>query len=98
MVASLNILCLSALTIGVLHTAMGPDHYLPFVALSKARNWSVRKTVWITILCGLGHVFSSILIGFFGIGWGIALQSLEMAEALRGNLAAWLLKLTRESR
>ena len=27
----------------------------------------------------------------FGIGCGIALKSLEMAEAMRGDLAAWLL-------
>lgn len=89
--ASLGILCLSALTMGVVHTAMGPDHYLPFIILSKARGWSVKRTGWITFLCGLAHVFSSILIGLFGIGFGLALKSLEIAEALRGDVAAWLL-------
>jgi hypothetical protein len=88
---SLGILILSALALGIMHTALGPDHYLPFIALSKARNWSTKKTVWITLLCGFAHVFSSIIIGLFGIGFGVALKSLEMAEAFRGDLAAWLL-------
>lgn len=87
----LAILCLSALTIAIVHTATGPDHYLPFIALSKARNWSIKKTALITLLCGLGHVGSSVLIGLFGIGGGLALKSLELTEALRGDMAAWLL-------
>jgi energy-coupling factor transporter transmembrane protein EcfT len=91
MEASLGILCISALLMGVMHTAMGPDHYLPFIAISKAREWSMKKTLGITLICGIAHVFSSVLIGLFGIGCGIALEALEMAEALRGNLAAWLL-------
>lgn len=91
METSLGILCLSALLMGVVHTAMGPDHYLPFIVLSKARGWSMKRTGWITFLCGLAHVFSSILIGLFGIGFGLALKSLEMAEAMRGDVAAWLL-------
>ena len=32
-------LLLSAATIGVLHTALGPDHSLPFIALARARRW-----------------------------------------------------------
>ncbi len=91
MEASLGFLSLSALLLGLVHTAMGPDHYLPFVVLSKARGWSTKKTVCITLLCGLAHVFSSILIGLFGIGLGISLKALEMAETLRGDVAAWML-------
>jgi len=88
---SLGILCISALLMGVMHTALGPDHYLPFIAISKARNWSTKKTLLVTLICGLAHVFSSILIGVFGIGFGIAVKSLELVESLRGDLAAWLL-------
>lgn len=89
--ASFGFLCLSALLLGLVHTAMGPDHYLPFIVLSKARSWTTKKTVWITLICGLAHVFSSILIGLFGIALGISLKALEMAEALRGDVAGWLL-------
>jgi nickel/cobalt exporter len=78
-------------TIGFIHTIAGPDHYLPFVALSKSRNWSMVKTLNIVIIGGLAHVLSSVVIGFIGIGAGIGLSKLELFEGFRGNIAAWLL-------
>ena len=84
-------LLLTAVTIGVVHTVAGPDHYLPFVALSKSRNWTMVKTVNIVIISGLAHVLSSVIIGFIGIGAGIGLSKLELFEGFRGNVAAWLL-------
>jgi len=53
---SLLVLLISAASIGFFHTLLGPDHYLPFILLSKSRNWSTVKTMFITVLCGLGHV------------------------------------------
>jgi sulfite exporter TauE/SafE len=85
------ILCGTAATIGLLHTLMGPDHYLPFIVMSKARGWSAAKTAWITFLCGLGHVLSSVVLGLIGIAFGIAVMKLESFEAFRGSLAAWAL-------
>lgn len=85
------ILAGTAATIGFLHTLLGPDHYLPFIVLSKARGWSRIKTLVITFLCGLGHVLSSIILGFVGVALGMALFKLEAIEAFRGEIAAWLL-------
>src|SRR5665647_2689033 len=45
----------------------------------------------ITFLCGLGHVLSSVIVGFIGIGAGISLSKLKFIESFRGNIAAWLL-------
>ncbi len=84
-------LTITAATIGFGHTLMGPDHYLPFIAVSKARGWSALKTFIITLICGLGHVGSSVVLGFLGIGLGIVVGKLEGFEAFRGNLAGWLL-------
>jgi len=81
----------AAASIGFIHTALGPDHYIPFIALSKSQNWSKFKTVWVTALSGLGHVGSSILIGVFGYLIGITLFSLESLESIRGDVAGWLL-------
>ncbi|MCB0805514.1 MAG: sulfite exporter TauE/SafE family protein [Bacteroidales bacterium] len=83
------ILAGSAATIGFVHTALGPDHYLPFIFMAKARKWSIFKTSWITVLCGLGHVGSSVLLGIAGFAFGIALGKLEIFESFRGDLAAW---------
>lgn len=81
----------TAISLGFTHTILGPDHYLPFIVLARARNWSVRKTFLITFLCGLGHVLSSIILGFIGVALGIALFKLESIESFRGDISAWLL-------
>ncbi len=70
---------------------MGPDHYLPFIAMSRARKWSRGKTTLVTVLCGIGHVLSSVFIGFIGIALGIAVSKLEAFESFRGNVATWAL-------
>ena len=75
----------------MVHTILGPDHYLPFIVIARARNWSLRKTLFISFLCGLGHVLSSVVLGFIGIALGIAVFKLEGVESFRGGLAAWLL-------
>ncbi|MFB0564463.1 MAG: sulfite exporter TauE/SafE family protein [Candidatus Aminicenantaceae bacterium] len=85
------ILAGTAITIGFVHTLLGPDHYLPFIVISRARRWSLTKTLSVSFLCGLGHVLSSVVLGFIGIALGIAVASLEGIEAFRGTLAAWLL-------
>ena len=87
----LALLAVTAASIGFLHTILGPDHYIPFIAMSKARNWSVKKTVLITSACGVGHVLSSVVIGLVGIGFGIAVSKLEIIESTRGEIAGWLL-------
>lgn len=81
----------TAASIGLIHTALGPDHYLPFIMMAKVRGWSMAKTTWITILCGGGHVLSSIVLGLLGVYLGAEVMKLEVLEAYRGTLAAWLL-------
>ena len=84
-------LCVTAATIGTLHTLIGPDHYIPFIAMSRARRWSACKTSAITAVCGVGHVLSSIVIGTLGLAAGWALSGLEWFEGWRGGIAGWLL-------
>jgi len=85
------LLCGTAASIGFIHTALGPDHYLPFIMMGRARRWSMAKTAWITFLCGLGHVLSSVVLGLVGVLVGIQVMKLEAFEAFRGSIAAWLL-------
>jgi len=88
--SSLTLLSITAVSIGFLHTLLGPDHYLPFIVLSQAKSWSVRKTMIITFLCGLGHVLSSVVLGIIGIAVGVSVNKLVSIESFRGNIAAWL--------
>lgn len=86
--STLTILCITAASIGFFHTVIGPDHYLPFIVMSKARNWGLRKTLTLTLLCGFGHVMSSVVLGLVGVAIGIGLGKLEAFESIRGGLAA----------
>ena len=87
----MTILIITAASIGFFHTLIGPDHYLPFIVMARARKWSLAKTAWVTFLCGLGHILSSVLLGIIGIALGIAVAKIVALESFRGNLAAWAL-------
>ena len=91
MTAELGALIIAATSIAFFHTILGPDHYLPFIMMSWARKWTVLKTSLITLLCGLGHIASSVVLGLIGILLGLAVKGLVDFESFRGNLAAWLL-------
>lgn len=84
-------LSITAATLGFVHTLFGPDHYLPFIVMSRSGEWSLRKTGVVTFLCGVAHVLSSVLLGFIGIALGLAVGKLEAFESVRGDIAAWLL-------
>ncbi len=103
MTSDLIPLSLTAISVGFVHCLAGPDHYLPFVAMSRVGLWSLRKTLVITVLCGIGHVLGSALLGFIGVALGLIAYQLEAdqtamvqselttVESLRGDLAGWLI-------
>ncbi len=85
----MSVLLLGTAGIAVLHTLAGPDHYLPFIVMGRARRWSPARTVFWTVLCGLGHVGSSVLLALVGVLLGFGLERVQFIEGFRGNLAAW---------
>lgn len=87
----LTTLLLSTVAISFVHTASGPDHYLPFIVFSRSRKWSLGTTALWTVLCGFGHVMSSVLIGFIGVFLGWQLSKIEGFQDVRGGLASWSL-------
>ena len=87
----IGILVVTAASLGFFHTLFGPDHYIPFIMMARARQWTFFKTMWITLLCGLGHVGSSVVMGIIGVIVGVSLNRIEGIESFRGNIAAWLL-------
>lgn len=84
-------LILSAVTISCLHTATGPDHYLPFIVLSRSRKWTMSKTMMWTVICGFGHIFSSVIIGLISVALGWQLSKLTFFQDIRGNVSGWCL-------
>ena len=75
----------------MIHTLLGPDHYLPFVAMAKSRGWSMAKTLRMTLICGFGHIVGSIVLGVAGVALGSQLASLNWIEGVRGDIASWAL-------
>ncbi len=73
----------TAATVGALHT-LAPDHWAPFAALARAQGWTARRTVRVTLLCGFGHVTTSVLLGVAAILFG-----LEIVTALGHRVASW---------
>lgn len=85
----MSVLLLSTAGVAVLHTLSGPDHYLPFIVMGRARKWSAARTMFWTTLCGVGHVGSSVLLALAGVIFGLGLERVQFIEEIRGNLAAW---------
>lgn len=91
MTNELFILIATGASLGFIHTLFGPDHYLPFIVMARTKRWSMLKTALVTFFCGIGHVAGSVLLGFVGIFFGLALDNLVAFESFRGSLAAWSL-------
>ena len=84
------VLLTSAVFVAFFH-ALAPDHWLPFVALARGSRWRMGTLAWVSVLAGIGHVASSLLLGLIGLWVGLAVHRLEGAEAWRGNMGIWLL-------
>jgi len=88
---ALPALVATAAATGGIHTLIGPDHYVPFIAMARVGRWTFQRTLIVTLLCGIGHVLSSVVLGLAGIGAGSAVQRLTGIEVTRGEFAGWLL-------
>ena len=51
-----------SLIISLLH-ALIPNHWLPVLAIGKKEGWSLSETSRITLIAGLSHVISTVIIG-----------------------------------
>jgi len=89
-ITSLSVLIFSTITIAFVHT-LAPDHWVPFVSIGRAQKWSKTKLVWVTLLGGIGHVGSSIVIGCIGLALGFSLSGLNVMESQRAEVAGLLL-------
>lgn len=54
-------------TVAFFHAAI-PTHWLPFVLVARARQWSRTKMLLVTSFAGMGHVLLTSLIGLV-IAW-----------------------------
>ena len=90
---TITVLWLTAFLTAVIHTITGPDHYLPFIAIAKSRDFSLKKTLLWTFICGLGHIGSALLIalGFVYLSHFLTDTQFAWIEDNRSDLAAYAL-------
>ena len=65
-------LLFAAITVGSLHS-LAPDHWVPIAAVGRARSWSSLRTARVALLCGVGHVTVSVLLGLLALAFGAKL-------------------------
>jgi nickel/cobalt exporter len=67
-----------SLFLSVLH-ALIPNHWLPILAIGKKEQWTLAQTTRVTLIAGLSHAISTVLIGmvlaFIGSTLAAAIES-----------------------
>jgi len=67
-----------SLMLSVLH-ALIPNHWLPILAIGRKEQWSIATVTQVTLLSGLAHVASTVVIGLL-----LAFLGSRLAGALEG--------------
>lgn len=66
-------LTVTGFSVAFLHAAI-PTHWLPFVAIGRARGWSRRQILAAVALAGGGHIVATTLLGVGLAGFGFELN------------------------
>ena len=84
-----SILLGTSVSVSILHTVSGPDHYIPFIAIGKSKGWKLPRIVMWTAICGSAHVLTSVLLALGGAAIGFSLSKIDGLNEVRGGLASW---------
>jgi ABC-type nickel/cobalt efflux system permease component RcnA len=76
MITNLLTLAGGALVLGFLHGLI-PNHWMPFVLLGHDRGWTARRMMLVTLVGGIAHLASTVLIGVVIGSVGVALSNWE---------------------
>lgn len=80
---ALTTIAATGFTVAFFHAAL-PTHWLPFVLVARARQWSRAKTMTVAVVAGMGHVGLTTLIGL-----AIAWFGFQLDEGL-GHAFPWI--------
>ncbi len=74
---------LGSLALSMIH-ALIPNHWMPLIAIGKTENWSRSETLRATVITGVAHTLSVILIGIVvGLfGYKFAATYVEAAKII----------------
>ncbi|MFQ6618360.1 MAG: hypothetical protein ACE5QV_06700 [Fidelibacterota bacterium] len=83
------ILIASAGITAVIHTLI-PDHWLPFVVVSRDKQWGYKKTAWFSGFSGFLHFLISVSLGFAAYWAGTELAE-RIGEVIESTAAILLI-------
>jgi nickel/cobalt exporter len=68
------------LLLSLLHAAI-PNHWAPILAVARAERWSLQRAVGVTLVAGMAHVLSTLVLGVaLGLlGWRLAAHFSQFA-------------------
>lgn len=80
----------AAAFLAVAHSLANPNHYLPFVALGRARGWSLLKTVAVAVFSGTGHLVAFVAAAAVGLVLGKGLEVFKEFAHWGADFGKWL--------
>ncbi|MEI7983944.1 MAG: hypothetical protein WCI71_20020 [Bacteroidota bacterium] len=74
---------IGSLILSTIH-ALIPNHWLPLIAVGKTEKWTLGRTLWATVITGVSHTLSTIIIGIVVglIGYKLATQYVVNSETI----------------
>ena len=74
---------LGSLILSTIH-ALIPNHWLPLIAVGKTEKWSQKQTLWATVITGVAHTLSTIIIGIVVglVGYKLATKYAVISETI----------------
>ncbi len=60
----MNSIWIGSILISLLHSVI-PNHWLPVIAIGRKEKWTYAEIIQVTLLSGIAHVLSTIIIGIF---------------------------------
>jgi hypothetical protein len=61
MISYIQIL-IGSILLSVVHASI-PNHWMPLIAIGKTEKWSLKDTLSVTVITGIAHTLSTIIIG-----------------------------------
>jgi putative Mn2+ efflux pump MntP len=74
---------IGSLILSTIH-ALIPNHWLPLIAVGKTEKWTHSQTLWATVITGVAHTLSTIIIGIVVglIGYKLATKYAVISETI----------------
>ncbi|MFN3246406.1 MAG: hypothetical protein ACK42K_06870 [Leptonema sp. (in: bacteria)] len=77
----INQYIVATILLALIHGSI-PNHWLPFIALSRAEKWSTKKLIMIISIGAIFHSLSTAILGFFISYFGYYISSISQLEKI----------------